>query len=408
VVLRGKSSEVADASARAARNADIVEVARRHGVLENLSKSGVEWVEPCPVCGGQDRFSINPEKPSEHYGSRGVFNCRQCGAGGDVIDFEKFLTGASFGEAVLALEEIEELEAIEREEADPAAAEAKALRDRRRELFVAEKIDFIVGTLDPIISSPGASYLSDVRSIDIDLPAVRDALERVGGLGWHPRLYFSAPNPDEPHHELHKQLLSGIVGVLIDPITHAPVGSISRTFLYDGRKVGSARILRRADAGEGLVCVRDATGGKRSAAAIGEGVENCLAAIELEAMGVLDLDGASVWSAGSHVVMPKLTRFPDAAYLFALADNDPPEKRAGEGNRAKKRSRAKRPWHARHGYMAGADATEEMGVGELAARKMLDRWAASGRGSELLIPEDAGTDWNDVLARVKGEEEDDR
>lgn len=42
-----------------------------------LVKQGVEWIGPCPRCGGHDRFSINPK--------RGVFNCRGFG-GGDWID----------------------------------------------------------------------------------------------------------------------------------------------------------------------------------------------------------------------------------------------------------------------------------------------------------------------------------
>lgn len=42
-----------------------------------LVRSGGELIGPCPKCGGSDRFSINPAK--------NVWNCRQCGVGGDVI-----------------------------------------------------------------------------------------------------------------------------------------------------------------------------------------------------------------------------------------------------------------------------------------------------------------------------------
>lgn len=52
----------------------------------------IERVGPCPICGGTDRFGINAKK--------GLFNCRGCGAGGDVIALVQFLDGCSFAEAV--------------------------------------------------------------------------------------------------------------------------------------------------------------------------------------------------------------------------------------------------------------------------------------------------------------------
>ena len=41
-------------------------------------RGAVERVGPCPKCGGEDRFAINTNK--------GVWNCRGCGVGGDVIE----------------------------------------------------------------------------------------------------------------------------------------------------------------------------------------------------------------------------------------------------------------------------------------------------------------------------------
>jgi hypothetical protein len=53
---------------------DILSVARNLGA--RLRRSGGEWIGPCPVCGGKDRFAINP--------SKGLWNCRGCGRGGEV------------------------------------------------------------------------------------------------------------------------------------------------------------------------------------------------------------------------------------------------------------------------------------------------------------------------------------
>jgi hypothetical protein len=63
------------------------EASRRSIALKKVST--VEFVGPCPACGGTDRFGLNIRKQ--------VFRCRQCApAGGDVIDFVQFLDGCDF------------------------------------------------------------------------------------------------------------------------------------------------------------------------------------------------------------------------------------------------------------------------------------------------------------------------
>ena len=70
------------AKARAVRIED--EIVRRGIKL----RGKVERVGPCPKCGGTDRFSINTKK--------GLWNCRQCGVGGDVIKLVEHLDGVDF------------------------------------------------------------------------------------------------------------------------------------------------------------------------------------------------------------------------------------------------------------------------------------------------------------------------
>jgi hypothetical protein len=69
------------------------ELARREHTLGGNGK--VERAGPCPKCGGTDRFSINTAK--------GVWNCRGCGIGGDVIGLVRHLDGLTFAAAVEAL-----------------------------------------------------------------------------------------------------------------------------------------------------------------------------------------------------------------------------------------------------------------------------------------------------------------
>lgn len=69
--------------------------ARAVGVLEELARRGIalkragsEFVGPCPVCGGRDRFGVHARK--------GIWHCRGAGRGGDAIALVQYLDGADF------------------------------------------------------------------------------------------------------------------------------------------------------------------------------------------------------------------------------------------------------------------------------------------------------------------------
>jgi hypothetical protein len=73
-----------------ARAVDILMVAKTFGA--NLQRAGTnEYVGPCLMCGGHDRFGVNTKK--------GKFNCRVCGAKGDVIDLVQVTDSCCFNDA---------------------------------------------------------------------------------------------------------------------------------------------------------------------------------------------------------------------------------------------------------------------------------------------------------------------
>ena len=79
------ASAASDAWVMRARSVPIEdEIARRGIHLRGKN----ERCGPCPICGGDDRFSINVAKQ--------IFNCRGCGKGGDVIDLVQLLDGVDF------------------------------------------------------------------------------------------------------------------------------------------------------------------------------------------------------------------------------------------------------------------------------------------------------------------------
>jgi DNA primase len=82
-----------DAWVEKARAVKIEDEIARRGI--KLRRQGVEHVGPCPVCGGDDRFAINPSKQ--------VWNCRGCSKGGDNIALVQFLDGSDFKAACATL-----------------------------------------------------------------------------------------------------------------------------------------------------------------------------------------------------------------------------------------------------------------------------------------------------------------
>ncbi|WP_291732308.1 CHC2 zinc finger domain-containing protein [Leisingera sp. F5] len=115
----------------------IMEVAARLGI-GGLRRAGLEHVGPCPVCGGRDRFGINPH--------RGLFNCRICDEGGDGLKLVQFVLACDFVKALdylvgkadvapdpaVVARRKAKAEAAERKRQEAeAAARARAIRDAR-------------------------------------------------------------------------------------------------------------------------------------------------------------------------------------------------------------------------------------------------------------------------------------
>ena len=79
-----------------AKAIDIGSIVAARGGL-GLKRCKTELIGACPQCGGDDRFSVCTREGKQ------VFNCRGCGASGDVIDLVRFLDGCDFARAVEAL-----------------------------------------------------------------------------------------------------------------------------------------------------------------------------------------------------------------------------------------------------------------------------------------------------------------
>ena len=120
-----------------AKSKGMAAIMQQLGLTGLRRMGGVEWVGPCPICGGNDRFGINTRK--------GQFLCRRCGNKGDVIGLVQFVMGMDFPAALdwicgarqeLSAEEIakralRDQENKARKEKDAATYRAKAIAEAR-------------------------------------------------------------------------------------------------------------------------------------------------------------------------------------------------------------------------------------------------------------------------------------
>jgi hypothetical protein len=149
--------------------------------IQNLKRAAREWVGPCPDCGGDDRFSINPDK--------GVFYCRHCNAKGDVIQLVRWLRKMTLAQALdwlcgpldTGLSEAERRDRARKDAEHRERADREAAQYRADAMAQARKVWRAAG---PAEDSPVRAYL-DRRGI------TRDVLpEMPRCLRYHPALKY--------------------------------------------------------------------------------------------------------------------------------------------------------------------------------------------------------------------------
>ncbi|MGQ3674270.1 DUF7146 domain-containing protein [Xanthobacter sp. TB0139] len=154
-----------------ARAVRVEEVLSRRSI--KLRRAGNELVGPCPVCGGRDRFSVNPPK--------NLWNCRHAGRGGDAIALVEYLDDADFLAACETLtgrapprgegqraspEELAAREQARRVRED----EARALEERRRGRYREAERDRCFAQWRrslPLAGSLAETYLRELRGLDV-------------------------------------------------------------------------------------------------------------------------------------------------------------------------------------------------------------------------------------------------
>jgi CHC2 zinc finger len=268
---------------------DMAEVLNRLRLDETLKRAGVEWTGPCPQCGGNDRFSVNTRK--------GKFNCRICGAKGDVIGLVRHVRGCTFPEALDFLcGPAVQMTAAEKQ----AAAEKREQQQRDRDEKAAQlRADSI---------ARGRKIW--VQGLAAEGTMVRDYLRRRGipdaalpvlprSLRFHPDLPYWQKMADGRYRVLHRgpAMLAAVQGAdgrftgchrtwidLDQPkgrlrLVHPETGAELKTKKTEGSKKGGAIRLRGPVPVDGTTMV------------MGEGIETTATA-----MAVDMYPGAAYWA----------------------------------------------------------------------------------------------------------------
>jgi Toprim domain len=176
------------------------------------------------------------------------------------------------------------------------------------------------------------------RARGLELPPNHDAVMR-----WHPQCLFN-----------HDTKVPCIVSLFRNALTDQPTG-IHRTHVI-APELGKAERKALGTMSGSAIKLWPQNG---EALAIGEGIENVLAAVKLEIVG------PPAWAAAAANNMSIIPVIPIVKQLTILADNDSDK---GNGN-----------------------------TGVMAARDLRRRWITAGREVSIKTPTEVGKDFNDIL-----------
>jgi phage/plasmid primase-like uncharacterized protein len=226
--------------------------------------------QPCPACGGIDRFRISTTKQ--------LFLCNQCGKSGDVIDLVKFLDGVGFLDAVKTLagpeptrnEHKPDPEAQRRSEERQKADEDKERTEENTRRRASLKIWADAAPVDD--TGLVDRYLREERKISLSPDDWAYLSPRV--IRFHPRCPFG-------QNKAGKQLYDpAMVCLFRNVVDDAPQAIFRIALTPDGKKIDRLAYGRRgATSFAGLAAIKlfdDAE--VEQGLVIVEGVETALAA----------------------------------------------------------------------------------------------------------------------------------
>jgi hypothetical protein len=278
---------------------DLIKRARAVPLEHEIERRGIklrgriEREGPCPVCAGVDRFSINTKK--------GVWNCRGCRKGGDVIALVQFIDGSSFGEALETLALGERRTSVGKPRGIAECQQGaddyeRCQRDKARRLWRASQAP---------TRTPVEFYLRHERGITRPLPSTLYFLPPLKP-DHHPAMLVPYGLPQEPEPglpEIAGDSISAVQLTLLKP-DGSGKAEVSPNKITIGSPAGMPMVLAPPNDLMGL--------------AITEGVEDALTAHQTTGLGA--------WASGGWPFMPKLAAvvpdYIETVTIYAHADEN--------------------------------------------------------------------------------------
>jgi phage/plasmid primase-like uncharacterized protein len=321
-----------------------IDGARAVPIEQEIDRRGIrlkgrnERVGPYPVCGGTDRFGVNVAK--------GLWNCRGCNKGGDVIELVRHLDSCDFLIAIKTLtgekgpdnnpehrpDPERERQLAQQRKHHARERERRAEQERQNAAYQLQRAEQTWQEASPTLASQAIDYLARRGILLDDVP-------ESGGLRWHPCCPWETSTKPCVLARFTTALTNEPRGIWRRPITGEKPMSLG--------PMGGCVIRLWPDdtANEGLV--------------IGEGIETTLAAAtRIEHRGTLLRPACATGSAGNMATFPVLAGI---EALTILVDHD------------------------------------ASGPGQKAAEACAQRWRDAGREVTRLMPGDLGADFNNLV-----------
>ena len=321
--------------------------ARAHGHWTPLLKAlGVDDSilnaknQPCPMCGGTDRFQY-----TDKFGE-GNYHCRSCGAGGG-LKLAQAVLGLKFGELLHRLEQ-----QIGNVRTAAAPVQTGPTREKMKRLC-----ERIWNEARPVTA--GDEVDRYLRNRGLQLTAYPRTLRFHPALGFFEKPPGQARSKQIAEYAAMLALVQGPDGLAV---------TLHRTYIADGHKALGAQSRKILSSGINGAAVRLCE--PTDELAITEGIETALA-VHLST-------GKPVWAALSCGNMEKLL-LPDSVKRICIyADNDAHSEYGGQAS----------AYALAHQLMRDARRLEATGL---------------VREVQVFVPKQSGADWADIwLARLAG------
>lgn len=221
--------------------------------VRTSTSRGGQYNGPCPWCGGEDRFRVQP-----HQGSYGWYACSQCGRKGNAVDYLVDKRGCSKYEALMAVGWQPKDESGPRPILPASALDERPQWDEPPEIWQQAASDFYRVCQDTLWSETGRAALDYLRG-----RGLTDEIIAFAKLGYHAREEFG------PAHVWGRPKAVALGQGIVIPWLYE--GKVWRLTIRNERAAQGQGRYRQVSGGSNGLYLADSLKHKRPAVVVTEG-----------------------------------------------------------------------------------------------------------------------------------------